>query len=287
MLLFFWCGAAVMLTAFEIKKIWDLVADAHWAVRCGRLYRKVGRLRLQAGRNLDVDALERKLRRPLGLWQASPEGSTFRRAVGYLFRIPVLVLVHAALLLFVAEISLGYQRALIIVLMCSLWCMVVSYVVKDLAHLVGLGPFYLFRRDINLNATHRFMVKAKDLADGPPVRQGLSLIMGLIFVMVFGYASIYHSLYVLDPNAFKGVYGDSSIPIQFIYFTAVTIASVGYGDIYPVTEIARLIAVSNILLGPFLLTILVFAISLGLANPLASQAQELVPHERGDTGIEH
>lgn len=83
------------------------------------------------------------------------------------------------------------------------------------------------------------------------------LLLFQYFTIILMFASIYYILFVTDLNNFTinsgNDYGYSII--TWIYFPIITIATTGYGDIFPVTNIARISTSLEILLGMFFILI--------------------------------
>jgi voltage-gated potassium channel len=79
-------------------------------------------------------------------------------------------------------------------------------------------------------------------------RFGLHLSIPSFLIAAFIYAFIYKQLIVFDHDAFKGLYHSSSF-IDFLYFSIVTITTTGIGDIHPLSHTARLITVSEAIVG--------------------------------------
>lgn len=84
----------------------------------------------------------------------------------------------------------------------------------------------------------------------------------LIAISVFSFATDYTCLYQFDHTTFDSVQAQSETYIyhlyHFVYFSVITFATVGYGDIVPVSEIARLVVMLEIFLSFFLV---VFALA--------------------------
>ncbi len=82
----------------------------------------------------------------------------------------------------------------------------------------------------------------------------------LIFISMLSFATDYTCLYQFDHSAFEGApeYVQSYLYnlYHFFYFSLITFSTVGYGDISPVSEIARFIVMLEIFLSFF---IVVFA----------------------------
>jgi len=81
------------------------------------------------------------------------------------------------------------------------------------------------------------------------------------FLCVLSFALINLALYRLNPeNNFMISKSSNSIFIDFIYFTTVTIATLGYGDIVPISATARLLLSFEVFSGIFFLVFLFGAI---------------------------
>jgi voltage-gated potassium channel len=87
----------------------------------------------------------------------------------------------------------------------------------------------------------------------------MSISVYLLFGLTWGF--FYIALFEIQPNAFS--LGGASTPSELqitpilIYFSLTTIATVGYGDIAPLTLQARYAAVAEGIAGQFYLAILV------------------------------
>ena len=83
----------------------------------------------------------------------------------------------------------------------------------------------------------------------------LYLLLGMIWSILYMY------IYQLQPTSFKGF--DELIDngeLEFIYFSYITLSSLGYGDIVALTPIARALAYLEVLVGQFYMAILVGAL---------------------------
>jgi hypothetical protein len=80
------------------------------------------------------------------------------------------------------------------------------------------------------------------------------LLLGLIW------AAAYEVIYYLFPGAFHMAQGDATLarPIQgLVYYSFITLTTVGYGDITPIHPVARSLAVAEALTGQLYLAILI------------------------------
>lgn len=85
-------------------------------------------------------------------------------------------------------------------------------------------------------------------------------IQGAIAVyLLFGvaYAHAYHVVGILHPGAFSAQSGELSVPSDWVYFSFVTLTTVGYGDITPAIPIAKSLAIGEALVGQLYLAIMV------------------------------
>lgn len=88
-------------------------------------------------------------------------------------------------------------------------------------------------------------------------------IFGLIIsICVFSFATDYNCLFQFDQSSFEGIIGESKTYIhnlyQFLYFSIITFSSVGYGDIAPLSGVARSVVMLEIFLSYL---IIVFALA--------------------------
>ncbi len=83
-------------------------------------------------------------------------------------------------------------------------------------------------------------------------------------VLVLGYGGIYAGLSKvgIGGSAFHGLAIDQSPFAQLLYFSIVTIATLGYGDIAPSSFLARLAVSSEVLCSFALIVLLVAVVSL-------------------------
>lgn len=74
------------------------------------------------------------------------------------------------------------------------------------------------------------------------------MFLGLgFFTIIFGFASLYTELLRQDPNNFDGL----TEGFLTLYFSIVTFSTVGYGDVYPASFVARVAAICEIFIAMF------------------------------------
>ncbi len=89
---------------------------------------------------------------------------------------------------------------------------------------------------------------------------------GLILILSF--AAIYYIISLANPNSFSR----QLTILDSIYFSVITIATVGYGDIIPFTGYAKIITIVQVLLG---LLYILFVVGVFLSVYIRNQEQEI------------
>jgi len=91
------------------------------------------------------------------------------------------------------------------------------------------------------------------------------LLLGVVWAM--GYKLVQ----LLSPAAFRGLDGQDPVPIAFwIYYSFVTLTTLGYGDVVPASATARALAYTEVIVGQLYLVILVA----GLVGAYISRRQD-------------
>jgi Ion channel len=72
-----------------------------------------------------------------------------------------------------------------------------------------------------------------------------------------GWAHAYHIAAVLHPGSFNVTDREMSSAVDWLYYSFVTLTTVGYGDITPVRPIARMLSVGEALTGQLYLAVLI------------------------------
>lgn len=77
----------------------------------------------------------------------------------------------------------------------------------------------------------------------------------IYLLLGFAFASAYEFLHVLQPGAFRVPEDTGVARDTFLYFSFVTLTTMGYGDITPVTGAARMLAVAEAVIGQIYLVV--------------------------------
>ena len=168
-------------------------------------------------------------------------------------------LIEAVLLTFVMVsgiLAVGARRRhLIIALVLGVPAVVskwINHLRPDLlpseVFLIGTTVFFGFV----LSHLLRFIVRAPRV-DMDVLCAGVAgfLMLGLLFTPV------YLIVARLDPTAFNAPQGSAFTGFNAFYFSFITLCTVGYGDISPVSKIARMLAVGEAITGLFYMAVLI------------------------------
>lgn len=100
------------------------------------------------------------------------------------------------------------------------------------------------------------------------------LLLGMLFSFLLGAAAELESgaFFTSDPAPTRS---------DFLYFSYVTLSTVGYGDLSPITDVGRMLAVTESLIGQIYL---VTVVALIVAN-LRPRGQRSPPQPRPDTPV--
>jgi hypothetical protein len=143
----------------------------------------------------------------------------------------------------VAEGGRADDRKALLIAAIQLGCTLMSLFVRDLD-----GPYYLIAVSSALLATVILMLFATNCILRYVLRARMisrdQIYAGICMYLMLGFAfgSIFYLLYVLNPNSFAES-SPNSRPLDLMYFSFVTLATLGYGDIVPRTNLARSVAV--------------------------------------------
>ena len=94
-----------------------------------------------------------------------------------------------------------------------------------------------------------------------PVISGQTVLGAICAYLLLGMACAFafHGMWALDNSTFSGNLGESP-QFGLLYFSYVTLATLGYGDIVPVGQVARSVAMVEALMGQIFLVTLVAAL---------------------------
>jgi len=95
------------------------------------------------------------------------------------------------------------------------------------------------------------------------------------------WAHIYTILNWFHPEAFALNVQQRDSASEFVYFSFVTLASLGYGDITPKTEFAQRLAITEVIMGQFYVAVVVaYLVSVFIGRKI--RGVEVRPNHRDD-----
>lgn len=122
-----------------------------------------------------------------------------------------------------------------------------------LLSLMALGPFAAFLVLAIINALKKVIFGQAMTTNRLVGVVCVYLLLGILW------ATLYSALYHLDPTAFAGVPVDqkADLGITWVYYSFVTLTTLGYGDVLPTSISAKVLAFSEAILGVFYMATLV------------------------------
>lgn len=99
------------------------------------------------------------------------------------------------------------------------------------------------------------------------------LLIGVSFSFVFAF------IYVIDPGTFRGLDPGTIGHDKFMYFSMVTLTTLGYGDVTPITRVGETVVTMEAVIGQLYLTVLVARL-VGM-HISQQQTKPVVPLDRG------
>jgi len=103
-----------------------------------------------------------------------------------------------------------------------------------------------------------------------------------LFIGLF-FATVYSAVDVVDDGAFFAQ-TDAPDMVDFIYYSFITQATVGYGDLSPITDLGRMLAITEALLGQVYLVTIVAALVSNLGRARSADGLVAASFRGGEPG---
>lgn len=193
----------------------------------------------------------------------------------YVFRYPVLMIALTTALVLADNLICVAVGACILFL--GMWIEITRILIDRLI----LGPNDSnFRSDLAEQVPLPEIQLRKDIGQQQRLQRFVSITFGLVALVVTSYAALYSAAQgPLRIAHFTNVPNDRTTPLHFLYFSIVTAATVGYGDIQPDTDpkygdplVGRLLCGSEVIAS--------FAVLVVLAASITVTFLPLEPRER-------
>jgi len=167
---------------------------------------------------------------------------------------PFLLTPYYLMVTFFASIALVCRAKITLIILCIFLMVAMELQATWKCALLSLGrPAIIYPKRIGLK-------KAERLSGG---RELLTKTAFYIGISAFAYSIYFFSylflfIFTIDDSSFQGIRTFSRIGQlwDFIYFSFITITTVGYGDIYPVSFIARSFVIIENIMGIFFIVFL-------------------------------
>jgi hypothetical protein len=249
-----WSTVSFVWSVAQLYKSVELGIDMCWSYRVGRHYARTALRRLAWG-PLNVDALDKKWKRRQPLWQAL--SSKRLRAIGDWFRAPVFIIGQAMLLLCAPEHPSAWRDAALLTALIATLCGVGLTTWNALLQRLVFGSFDPLKRDWNRHPTDVYVIRKKP-SGSELLSRKIGFLIQLLALSVLGFAVMYLALELRAPGSFV-VNHAGYRPLWTLYFSAVSAATVGFGDVSPKTDWARLLTTLQVVTGPVFLSLLFLA----------------------------
>lgn len=175
-------------------------------------------------------------------------GSLFAEVSLSLSLVIALWSLHSRRQVFVAGLSLIAVN----ILATATWMMSGNTGTGMIAHLSGLGFL----------ALTGFVAVRAILQPGPVDLNKVTGALCVYLLIGIAWAELYHLLHGFDPGSFSGVEQQQghALSWRFLYFSFVTLTTLGYGDVLPLTIYAQTLTVMETVIGQLYLAVLVAAL---------------------------
>jgi hypothetical protein len=222
-----------ILSFIVLKKTVQISQHGWWILLKGSACRKELLLALKnmPGNTINLDVLsatEKKFHPPFPLFTPliSPlakRWKLFRFYKNFIDRQPMLVVLQSILIFFSPQPSLAITISFILLLLL----IIVSLIHLLLGRCI-LGYIDNFRQDFHF--LHKPYTTASKIDF---VRKFTFGIIVIVTTSIIGFAAIYYGIYQASPSVSFNNLQSTNVPLQLIYFSVITAATIGYGDITP------------------------------------------------------
>jgi hypothetical protein len=243
---------ASLLALVGAAKCVELLVDMWWTWCTGPRFAAEVRRVLADDESVDIARIEREHGRPQPVYAVIRRlpSATLRRVLGHAYRAYGVVTALSAVLLFGAALLPDF---LLVAGAAVLMTMANLFMANALLRRLQLGAVDALNRDL-----------APDVASDQAVQAAVAgrrigfYFLGLVYVIIVGYAGVYAAVNQANPAAFTNQ-GNAPAAVVWTYYSVVTTATVGFGDVHPTGTWGFVTTMAQIMAGPLLLAWLISA----------------------------
>jgi voltage-gated potassium channel len=97
----------------------------------------------------------------------------------------------------------------------------------------------------------------------------------MYLIMGYAWAYLYQMVEICSPGSFQPVCSSDNLGLRFIYFSFVTLTTVGFGDTVPASPLAQMLVVLEAIIGQFFVAVVVaYLVSMYIVHKLASKEND-------------
>lgn len=270
---FVWRILLILDMALLAAKCVEVVIDIFWVMRSAARYvLRVERV-LEAHAKIDMDVFDLHHRHQPASWAIGRKHSWALPLVHVVFRVPALIALCWFLLLRLtwARPS-GMDEALLVLAAASILIGIFTSVLSAIIQRLYYGWFDFYKREWRIDPVARYTLRAHQIGSVQALRVQVAYLIGILYVTIAGFGAIYYVLFKLCPKLFH-VSSQGYPLLQMVYFSAVTLATVGYGDIHPQEWLSEALVLLQITTGPLFLTLLILTLG-GPTSPPTRQRRQ-------------
>jgi len=253
-----------ILCAVALVKIIGILLYCKWVLATGRPYRKEvfdSFVTDKGSPQISIallTSINKKYKIPLSsFWNYSQDKLNgiikFYRV--WIYRQPILVLILSSLIF----LTKNSNTILLTVEMYLISFLILSELLNLIFSRIILGCIDNFRTDFLLEPGNpEFLVWNKTHF----VEKFTFGAASFMVSSIIGFAALYYGLYCMEQTTyFKGISTHGYHQLEFLYFSIITAATIGYGDISPCYGLPQLIAAFESVFSMGIIVVLIFALS--------------------------
>jgi hypothetical protein len=251
-----WLVLASLTGFFMLRKLIEILHAITWVRKHGKHFADRVKASLETG-SANITEIERDFPVHQKVWHSARTWSKpLKFLVNYVYRIPSLIIIEILLVLWAHSSNLRIPFMLWLSIALVVIAIVVTFL-NTFFQKISYGWFDAYKRDWRTNPLNDYTLHAAEVNTRAKASKTILFFLSLCYLTIIGFSAVYYALYTIDSGSFEGISTMYVVYFQLLYFTTVTMATVGYGEIHPLTDIARMLVVLQIVFGPVLLALII------------------------------